>query len=160
MPICPVCKTNQKNRKGGACPHCGTLVTIRDGKWYSLSDGAPNVELLKYWERKMTERLGERFRVPRKGTRYKREVKFAQALLDESSDDLEVAKEAINILFTDPGFSWKLFSSMLYMNPDWLAAVVMARARVKLRQQAVKAAQERARNFEELDRLWNSNGKE
>jgi len=154
MPVCPNCHEDFPRRKNGACPGCGALIRLRSGKWFSLSEKAPNVRLLKYWEKLMGKRITDKFRVPRKSDRFKREAKFAQDLIDEAEYDIDVALRAMWILFNEPDFAWKLYTSLLYVRPDWLAATFLAAQFIK-KEREKQAQEERTyQEYKEMDDLW------
>ena len=155
MPVCPICHEDFPRRKNDTCPGCGSPIKLRDGMWYSLSENAPNVRLLKYWEKLMTRRIGERFRVPRKADRFKREAKFSQDLLDEAEYDIDVSLRAMWILFNDKDFSWKLYTSLLSVRTDWLTAVFLSRQYVEKEREAHEREQRQFEEYQEMDDLWN-----
>lgn len=154
MPVCPICHEDFPRRKNDTCPGCGSLIKLRDGKWYSLSESAPNVRLLKYWEKLMTRRIKERFRLPRKADRFKREAKFAQDLLDEAEYDIDVSLRAMWILFNDKDFSWKLYTSLLSVRTDWLTVVFLARQYVEKEREAQEIEKRQFEEYQEMDDLW------
>ena len=143
MPRCPQCQKVSAHRKNKACPKCGIPVKLRDGVWFLFGDSAPNIELIKYWELLLSERIGEQFSLPRKSTRYFREAKFAQVLLNWVKNDLDIAKQALWLAFNDKGWSWKTMTSLLSVERDWPALTTMAQAIVKDQRQREQATQER-----------------
>lgn len=154
MPVCPGCKQEFPRRKNGACPGCGIPVRIRDGQWYSLTEGAPNIRLLEYWEKCIAERLNSPFSIPRKSERYKREAKFAQDLLAEAGYDIDLALQGIWVIFNDKHFSFKLPTTLLFIRHDWLAALTIARRILKERRKQEELDRKRYEEYKEMEDLW------
>lgn len=161
MPLCPLCKSLWARRKNGACPGCGAPIKLRDGRWYSIHESSDNIRLLKYWEKLVGKRIGERFRLPRKSSRFKREAKFAQDLLveieqtaAEGEDTVDVALRAIWILFNDKDYTWKIFTSLMSMHNDWLVVVFMARQYIKKEKQQEKRERELHEEMQEMEDIW------
>ncbi len=143
MPRCPQCQEISARRKNEACPKCGITVKLRDGEWFLIGENAPNIELLKYWENLLSDRIGEQFRLPRKSTRYFREAKFAQVLINWVVGDLEVAKQALWLAFNDKGWSWKTITSLISLEKEWPALTTMARPIIRDQRHREQAAKER-----------------
>ena len=151
MPRCPQCQEISARRKNEACPKCGIPVKLRDGEWFLFGENAPNIELLKYWETLLSERIGQPFRLPRKSTRYFREAKFAQDLINWVHGDFAVAKQALWLAFNDKGWSWKTMTSLISLDKDWPTLTTMARAIVRDQQHREQAAQERYTDLMDLE---------
>jgi len=145
MPVCPACKTDQKQRTNGACPNCGTRVNIVNGYWFREDLGSPNLALLHYFEDRVSEQLtNERgypvfFNIPPKGLSYKRELVTAERMIQTSGYDYELAEAAIDVLFDDKQFSWKTKQSLLYLVKDFNLALALAKGKL----QAEKEAQDK-----------------
>lgn len=154
MPTCPVCHGTFARRKNEACPKCGTLVKLYKGKWYPIGEEAPNVRLLKYWEKLMSRRLGDFFHLPRKSNRYMREIRFAQDLLDEADQNIDLALRAMWVLFNDKDFSWKLYTSLLSAVKDWAVAIFIARSYIEKEEKKRRAEEERFKQYQEINELW------
>jgi len=155
MPTCPSCKGEFRTRKNETCPGCGVPVKLRDGKWFLIGEDAPNIALLKYWEYLLGYRIGETFRLPRKSNRFIREAKFAQDRLDEAEGDLDIAKKALWILFNDKAFSWKLPTSMLSFEREWIVLLLIARKLMTKEQREEQAARDRYRDLMSQEMIWN-----
>jgi hypothetical protein len=151
MPRCPQCQEISARRKNEACPKCYIPVKLYDGEWFLFGATAPNIELLKYWEALLSDRIGEQFSLPRKSTRYFREAKFAQVLINWVVGDLEVAKQALWLAFNDKGWSWKTITSLISLEKDWPALTIMARPIIRDQRQREKAAKERYADLMDLE---------
>lgn len=144
MTICPECKTEQARRKSGCCPSCGTAVNVwnpRDGSpiWYRVGSETPPAELVRIFEGFISRRLSAQrdraidFNFPRKSSSYKVQVATAEQLLAEADNDIEIAEEALNILFTDKQYNFKSYTSFLLVRKDWPVVVAIARSNVEYR---------------------------
>lgn len=144
MPVCPQCKTEQSKRKAGGCPNCGTPVDVHGGRWYRRSHNAPNVQIVRRFEKNVSHKLSAGrttpviFAIPERSTRYKRELKHAEKLLQDANGDLDLVLEALDILFSDAKFSWKNRTSLLFLHSDYDAAVALANANRTQRQAATE----------------------
>lgn len=145
MPVCPGCKTDQKRRVNGYCPNCGQPVEVHDGRWFRTSDGSPNLALLRSFERLVSNSLSAQnhrvnFIIPRKSPRYRIELAIAERLIVDADYDLDMAKQALEYLFSNKRFNWKSYTSLASVSRDFTAglAVVMAK----------RAAEEKQRNEE------------
>jgi hypothetical protein len=146
MPICPGCKTEQKKRINDACPKCGTEVSVYKGRWYRTELGSPSVAMLTHLETRASKALSLKngskvvYRIPKKGALYVRELVSAERLLNLVDGDYDLAVDAIDILFFDKQFNWKIYTSLLYIDKDFLVAKAIAEAnREKRKEQEEKA---------------------
>lgn len=150
--ICPECKTEQSRRKGGACPNCNTAVNVwspRDGApmWYRIGDDTPPASLVRTFELMISKRLSAGrdrpvdFNFPRKHSQYKVQVATAEQLLAEADNDMDVAEEALRLLFTDKQWSFKSFTSLLLVRKDWPVVVAIAKSNVD-HQRSLNAGEE------------------
>jgi hypothetical protein len=151
--ICPNCKQEATRRRNGACPNCGVEVGIHDGVWYLSGPNSPNLTILKYFEqrvRKHQSALRGRhvpFRFRKKGVGYKQELVAAGRLFKQADYDLELVKDSIDILFSDPDFSWKLRTSMMYIAKDFNLALAIAHTNKQRKEE------ERAREMDAEERI-------
>jgi hypothetical protein len=152
MPVCPVCHIKQERRVGGACPNCGAQVEVHKGLWYRAGLGSPSVAILKHFEKRVSQSLSYGcsnpviFTIPRKGIRYKRELVTAERLLNDCDGDYDLAIASLDVLFDDNKFNWKTRDTLLYIEPEFLVALAIAKAdqeikREKERREAQALAQ-------------------
>lgn len=133
MPVCPVCKTEQKKRKNDACPNCGTRIEIHDGLWYHLGSGSPSLRIVRHLEKRVTESVNrgrERkiiFTIPEKSAQFKRELVTASRYIDQAGGDVDLVIETLDILFTHKRFSWRSWTSLIGMR-DFSLALAIAKA--------------------------------
>lgn len=142
MPICPECRTEQQQRKAGACPNCGTQVEAHKGYWYRTDLGSPTVALVSKFEKLVSKQIETKFSIPRKSPQYRRELVAAQRYLDRAEGNFEVAAEALEILFTDKRFSWKTRTTLMYIGTDFNVALAIAQHNEKLRIEKNKRARQ------------------
>ncbi len=137
MPVCPNCKSKHSRRKYGTCPTCGEQVRLYQGRWYLSGCNSPSVEVLEYFEHLVSKRQAIKrnilcsFRIPRKGGGYEKELVFANRLLGMTDGDISLVKDALWQLFNNRQFSWKTYTSLTYLQKDFVLALVIARARNK-----------------------------
>lgn len=153
MPICPNCKTEQIQRRGGCCPNCLVSVKLIDGEWYIADDGSPNVALVSVLEQLYSERQSNwrnmqiNYQIPRRGVAWKLELRAAANLLKMTDNDLGLAKETLLLLFDDPQFNWKLYTSLMSIYRDFIIALAIVKAR------RAKVEKDTARQEKYLDEL-------
>jgi hypothetical protein len=128
------------------------------GNWFREGSGTPPTMFLEHfegWVSKVMTKNAEIpvvFRVPRKSARYRREVAAAENLIQLSENDLTLAQEALDLLFTDRRLI-KNRHTVLWLESDFLVAVAKAKAnrQAKLQKEQVeKTAFEDAINREKL----------
>lgn len=142
MAVCPSCHTEQKRRINGRCPNCKAKIDSYDGYWYPTGTGNPNLALVNLFEDLISEKLTYQqgtnvvFRIPPKSARYRRELVAAGRLLELTNYDINLAKDALQMLFTDKQFNWKNLSTLLYLGNDFTMAVALVRARQTKQQEA------------------------
>lgn len=133
MPVCPGCKTEQTRRVAGRCPSCGLPIEAHKGFWYRTEIGSPTQAVLQHFEGWVSKVLSKGrqtpviFSVPRKSSRYKRELVAAERLLRHTDGDFDLVIETIDLLFTDRRFS-KSRNTLLWLESDFLTALAVAQA--------------------------------
>lgn len=151
--ICPECKTEQSRRKDGACPNCGTPVDIYKTIWYRAGKNSPPAQLVTALEKATRKNLSSKklmtvpFSIPRRGPKYKREVRMAEKLLEEADWDVDAALRAFEIIVDRrPGMAQ---GTLAFFFNRWAGAVAEARADLdRLRSQT--ATKERAQQSIDL----------
>lgn len=134
MPICPECKQDFRQRSQGACPGCGTEVSVYNGVWFRTEEGAPTVAVIKHLEKRISDKhsVGRPKRVnyviSTKGSRYQRELVTAERLLEAADWDLDLVRDAIDILFDDLQFNFKNRTSLIGIEQDYGLALAIATA--------------------------------
>ena len=138
MALCPICKTEQAKRaSGGRCPNCKSKVEVHEGYWFPAGTGSPNLKILKHFEDLISERLSNEqgksivFQVPKKSIRYKRELVQAGKLLEMADFDLQLTLDSITLLFKDPKFAWKNYTTLLWMNNEFPVSLAIMQARIE-----------------------------
>lgn len=135
MALCPACHTEQTRRVNGRCPNCKAKVEIHDGYWYPAGTGSPNTALLELFEGLVSDRqtvLQNKtivFRIPKKSAGYRRELVAAGRLMEMAEYDIDTAKEALKLLFTDKQFSWKTYNTLRWIGNEYLIALGLVRAK-------------------------------
>jgi hypothetical protein len=142
MPTCPACRTTQDKRKKGKCPGCGADVDIYKGIWVQTGSKSPSMALLRHFENLVSDSLSRQrstqviFSFPVKSLGYRRELASAGEMFAIAEYDLELAKAAMTILFTDRKYSWKTRNTLVWLRSDFTTALAEAKA---LREAAKKA---------------------
>ncbi len=153
MPVCPNCNNEHRRRKYGACPTCGEEIRLYEGKWYLAGSGSPNVQVLEYFEQLVSQRETAEmhktciFRIPRKGGMYTQELVAAGRLLDVADNDVHLTKNALWHIFYNRRFSWKIYTSLMYLYKDFLLALAIARANKE------KTEEQVAQEIEAIEKL-------
>jgi len=137
-------------RRDSRCPECGVPLQLWEGTYFRLEEGTPPAALLAHFEKLMTDRLSREhkkfiaFRISRKTSQYKSSMVACERLIRIADMDLEAAKAAISLLFTDRTWSWKTFP-MPYsrsLSEVFPAALAVARAQLdELRQEESREEQ-------------------
>lgn len=149
MATCPNCGGSFSRRKDGSCPGCGVAITIIEGRWF-LEDGKILDDILKHWNGLVCKRNNLSVYITPRNMMYKAEKVAAAKLLVEAGSK-EVTKEALDFLFTNPKFSWKTYTSLFQVIPDWLYAISIVRQQKEKREQLAKSSQEALDNTPTLD---------
>lgn len=136
MPLCPECKTEQRARKNGECPNCGTRVEIFKGYWYRADLGSPTVALLKHFEKLVSRQLETTFRFSIKNRyEYGKELATAQRLLNNADGDFGMARDALTLMFSEKSLgAWKSRYSLTQTLADFTVSLAVARKRAKIRE--------------------------
>lgn len=134
MYICPICKTEQKKRKGKECGNCGQEIIIYEGKWYDARQGTPIQVILKVFEQEVSTKLSTPTRrivwdIPRGSEKYKRESGLAKIIFDKCGRDLELTKEALQEAFYGTRFAWKQRQSLASVLGDLSFILAILRAK-------------------------------
>lgn len=133
MPICPGCKTEQTRRVADRCPNCGLPVQVHKGYWYRAGIGTPPAAVLEHFEAWVSKILSKGrqtpvvYMVPRKSSRYRRELVAAERLLKHTDGDFDLVTETLDLLFTDRRFM-KNRNTLLWLESDFLTAMAVAQA--------------------------------
>lgn len=134
MPTCPQCKTEQTKRKNDACPNCGTEVSVYAGMWFRTELGSPTAALVEHFEDLVSKRQSAKvkanviFRIPRKSSTFRRELRGAEALLELAEWDFELARDALTHLFENTEYSWKSWTTLLYLKNEFILALGVVKA--------------------------------
>lgn len=153
MATCPSCKTEQRQRKDGACPKCHTPIMIVDKHWFIEGSGSPITQIIRHFEELASKKLsaGRLFKVPfflpNKGNRAKLEQVAAKRLLERSDWDLELVKETLTLLFTDRRFSWRTMDSLITIGKGYNMALAITKAN---RMQAEEEKKKNAEHYNEM----------
>jgi hypothetical protein len=67
------------------------------------------------------------FVIPVKAARYRRELVQAERLLDLAEFDLDLALAALDVLFEHSRFRRKSYTTLLWLEDDYLVALALAR---------------------------------
>jgi len=137
-------------------------VSAYNGAWFRTVLGSPTVALVEHLEKRVTHRQSAMrgtfvyYTIPRKGTRWTRELVSAERLLKLADMDYDLAAETIDLLFSDKQFNFKTNDSLMYLDKDFtlaLAIVKAERAARAAKNTTATAAFERAiaRNAELFD---------
>lgn len=158
MPTCPSCKTEHKKSKQGRCPNCKKAVTVYKGMWFI--DGSPVDNFITYFEERLSKKLSLQnqtnvcFKFQRKLPSWKIEYATAQRLLAQLDWDVDLAKEVIDILFTDKQFSFKLYGSITYAIKDFHPATIIANAKREAKNNRVTTAIQNIENVMEKEDIF------
>lgn len=156
MPSCPACHTDQTRRVNGTCPACHVPVEIHQGRWFLAGTGSPSEAILKHFEALVSKKLKAPFNVPRKSSRYRRELVHANRLLEQADFDLALVKDAIDILFSHKMFIWKNYSTLLWLNPDYSVALAIAKKNKQESTDVNKREQDALRKARQKENIFSS----
>ena len=152
--ICPACKGEFARRKEGACPGCGVKITLYQGRWFDTNGKSPVTIIFRKWETLLSDRLSTQFFIPEKSGRYKAEIRHIINLLDLSEWDMKGTLRALEILFTDPRFNWKTFSSVIQMWNDFPVALAIARDLIKREEEERLALEKQWKDLDAMEDLF------
>jgi len=102
--------------------------------WFRTEEGAPTVAVIKHLEKRISDKhsVGRPKRVnyviSTKGSRYQRELVTAERLLEAADWDLDLVRDAIDILFDDLQFNFKNRTSLIGIEQDYGLALAIATA--------------------------------
>lgn len=160
MPICPNCKTDQDKRKDGRCPACKTPVEIHKGYWFRAELGSPTVAFVELFEKLVSEqqsvkrKLDVVWRIPRKSSRYRIELVHAEKLLELADYNFELADQSLRFLFTDRQFNWKNYSTLRFVESDYVVAMSVVKPMLELKQEKDTKSQNVLKKIEKMDDLF------
>lgn len=157
MSLCPNCKGEFARRKEGKCPECGIDITLYQGRWFNTNGKSPVTIIFRKWESLLSDRLSTQFFIPEKSSRYKAEMRHTINLLDLSEWDVEGTLRALEILFTDPRFTWKTYASVIQMWSDFPVALAIAKELMGQDEQQQHALDRQWENLEAMEDVFNDN---
>lgn len=149
MYSCPRCGGQFKRRKEGLCPGCGLEITVIEGIWFSSETDVIDA-FIQHWNHLICNKLGVTVHISKRNVMYRAERKAAAKLLGEA-ETLEIALEAISFLFSSPKFSWKTYSSLYQVFPDWSVATAVAKAQAEKAKKLAAASEDALSKIPELD---------
>ncbi len=133
MSDCPACHQPIVRRKKGACPSCGQALLIWEGQFYREEEGQPPQAIIGEFEKLVARQLTEGqgtpipFRLNRKDRLFAIELTVAENLIKDCDGNLDLAKRALNELFTNRKWSFKTRTTLRGIRPDFNAALAIAR---------------------------------
>lgn len=142
MSTCPECRLEVTRRVDGCCHHCGTPIEKYKGYWYRAGTGSPAVAIIKHFEKLVSQQLSRaankpvKFVIPTVIARYKRELVSAERLLSMADHDLDLVLETITTLFTHYRFKRKTYTTLLWLDDDFILALAITRAVVDARKKS------------------------
>lgn len=146
MAICPKCKAEHTKRgKGGVCPSCRTPITIHEGVWFDTSGESPTTIFINEYEQHYSRWLtngksSNSWKIPKR--HIPRETKQAsRIILEVCGGDLELALRSLEILFTDKRWSFRNYSTLLFMISEIHATKVVAQAQLEQERTKKREAQ-------------------
>lgn len=95
---------------------------------------APTVHILKHFEKRVSAVLsiGKEepaiYSIPRKSSRYKRELVTADRLLAMADYDISLVTDCIDQLFNNPKFSWRTWESLMQAEGTFVMALAIVQA--------------------------------
>lgn len=154
MPTCPACQTEQARRVNGTCPACHVPVEIHQGRWFLTGTGSPSEAILKHFEALTSQKLKAPFSVARKSARYKRELVAANRLLDQADFDLPLVKDTLDILFSHKMFIWKNYTTLMWLDPDYTAALAIAKKNRRAKQDESQRERDALRRTSQKENIF------
>lgn len=133
MPTCPHCRGEFLRRKQGKCPGCNSPIVLYKKEWFDERPTAPTTQLLDHFLKLYPRKNGGGHLVLYTSDRIK-ELSKAKRYLQRCGDDLDLAREAMTIQFTNSGSAWAKRKSISYCFHDLPWALGQAR-RIRQQQQ-------------------------
>jgi hypothetical protein len=119
---------------------------VYNGHWYPAGEGSPVERVIRSFEERVSlqqsnkRKMDIHFTFPRQSAGFKREQAAAARLLDAAEFDLDLFDATMDVLFTHKDFSWKVRTSLMHIEKDFVLAKAIVLALRK--QAAAKAAVE------------------